>query len=69
MLNQHVFLSFVRNDAEPIRKVMRETPRIPLEGQWASFLRSHDEIDLGRLSDRTPGGLCGNGPRASHAGL
>jgi maltose alpha-D-glucosyltransferase/alpha-amylase len=51
MLNQHVFLSFVRKDAEPIRKVMRDTPCIPFEGQWASFLRNHDEIDLGRLSD------------------
>jgi maltose alpha-D-glucosyltransferase/alpha-amylase len=51
MLNQHVFLALARGDAEPIRRVMRETPPIPPKGQWATFLRNHDELDLGRLSD------------------
>jgi len=50
MLNQHLFLALARNDAEPIRHVMAQTPAIPLKSQWASFLRNHDEIDLGRLS-------------------
>jgi maltose alpha-D-glucosyltransferase/alpha-amylase len=51
MLNQHLFLALVRGDAEPIRRVMERTPPIPPKAQWASFLRNHDELDLGRLSD------------------
>jgi maltose alpha-D-glucosyltransferase/alpha-amylase len=51
MLNQHLFLAFARNDAEPIRRVMARTPAIPPKAQWASFLRNHDELDLGRLSE------------------
>ena len=50
MLNQHVFLAFVRQDAEPIRRVMSMMPDLPVEGQWGTFLRNHDELDLGRLS-------------------
>ena len=49
MLNQHLFLGLARNDAEPIRRIMEATPPIPLKAQWASFLRNHDELDLGRL--------------------
>ncbi|PVE20717.1 trehalose synthase [Microvirga sp. KLBC 81] len=55
MLNQHLFLSLARKDAEPIRRVMAQTPAIPLKSQWASFLRNHDEIDLGRLPDAERG--------------
>jgi maltose alpha-D-glucosyltransferase / alpha-amylase len=51
MLNQHVYLAFAREDAEPIRRVMREQPPIPRKSQWATFLRNHDELDLGRLSE------------------
>ena len=51
MLNQHLFLSLARGDAEPMRKVLWETPKIPDQGQWATFLRNHDELDLGRLTD------------------
>jgi maltose alpha-D-glucosyltransferase/alpha-amylase len=55
MLNQHLFLALSRNDAEPIRCVMAQTPAIPPKSQWASFLRNHDELDLGRLSDAERG--------------
>jgi maltose alpha-D-glucosyltransferase/alpha-amylase len=51
MQNQHLFLSFARGDAGPVRRIMQETPEIPLKAQWATFLRNHDELDLGRLSD------------------
>lgn len=50
LLNQHLFLGFVRQDAEPIRRVMSMMPDLPIEGQWGTFLRNHDELDLGRLS-------------------
>jgi maltose alpha-D-glucosyltransferase/alpha-amylase len=55
MLNQNLFLALSRNDAEPIRRVMARTPAIPPKSQWASFLRNHDELDLGRLSDSERG--------------
>jgi maltose alpha-D-glucosyltransferase/alpha-amylase len=51
MLNQHLFLALARDDAAPMRKVMAKTPPIPPKAQWASFLRNHDELDLGRLSE------------------
>lgn len=51
MLNQNLFLALARNDAAPIRQVMAKTPPIPPKAQWASFLRNHDELDLGRLSE------------------
>jgi maltose alpha-D-glucosyltransferase/alpha-amylase len=50
LLNQHIFLAFVRRDAEPIRRVLNMMPDLPVEGQWGTFLRNHDEVDLGRLS-------------------
>jgi maltose alpha-D-glucosyltransferase / alpha-amylase len=55
MLNQNLFLALSRNDAEPIRRVMAQTPAIPAKSQWASFLRNHDELDLGRLTDSERG--------------
>jgi maltose alpha-D-glucosyltransferase / alpha-amylase len=51
MLNQHVFLALARGDAGPIRRVLGNTPTLPGEAQWASFLRNHDELDLGRLTE------------------
>jgi hypothetical protein len=30
---------------------LRELPDLPRFGQWATFLRNHDEIDLGRLTE------------------
>lgn len=49
--NQHLFLAFARKDATPIRKAYAELPPIPEWCQWSNFLRSHDELDLGRLAD------------------
>ncbi|HEV7254956.1 MAG TPA: alpha-amylase family glycosyl hydrolase, partial [Mesorhizobium sp.] len=51
MLNQRLFLALARGDAEPVRQVLRDMPPLPPTAQWASFLRNHDELDLGRLSD------------------
>ena len=50
LLNQHIFLAFARRDAEPIRRVLNLMPDLPVEGQWGTFMRNHDELDLGRLS-------------------
>ena len=51
ILNQHVFLGLARGDAGPVRRGLQQTPPIPDACQWATFLRNHDEVDLGRLSD------------------
>jgi len=50
MLNQHLFLGLAREDAEPVRRILNQMPPIPEQAQWGTFLRNHDELDLGRLS-------------------
>ena len=50
-LNQNLFLALAKGDAAPVRDFLKELPDIPQTAQWATFLRNHDEIDLGRLSD------------------
>jgi maltose alpha-D-glucosyltransferase/alpha-amylase len=50
-VNQHLWLALAREDATPLVKALGETAGIPATDQWANFLRNHDEIDLGRLSD------------------
>ena len=50
-LNQAMVLALARQDARPIAATLRELPRLPRHGQWATFLRNHDEVDLGRLTD------------------
>ena len=51
MVNQHVMLALARGDAEPIARGLHAPPAKPRLAQWAHFLRNHDELDLGRLSD------------------
>ncbi|MEA2932049.1 MAG: maltose alpha-D-glucosyltransferase / alpha-amylase [Actinomycetota bacterium] len=51
LLNQQVFLGLARGDAGPVLTGLAMTPPIPDSCQWATFLRNHDEIDLGRLTD------------------
>ncbi|HUQ62704.1 MAG TPA: alpha-amylase family protein [Acidimicrobiales bacterium] len=52
LLNQRLFLAVARGEAAPITSALEATPTIPESCQWATFLRNHDEIDLGRLSER-----------------
>jgi maltose alpha-D-glucosyltransferase/alpha-amylase len=52
LLNQRLFLALARADAGPILSALEAAPSIPEACQWATFLRNHDEIDLGRLSER-----------------
>ena len=51
LLNQRTFLSLVRRDAAPLVSALEAMPMIPETAQWATFLRNHDEVDLGRLGD------------------
>ncbi len=50
MLNGRLMLALARQDPEPVIEAMRDTPALPAGGQWATFLRNHDEIDLSRLT-------------------
>ena len=52
LLNQRMFLAVARGEAAPILSALEAAPTIPESCQWATFLRNHDEIDLGRLSER-----------------
>jgi maltose alpha-D-glucosyltransferase/alpha-amylase len=48
-VNQRLFYALASGDIGPLVWALRETCRRPRSAQWVHFLRSHDEIDLGRL--------------------
>ena len=48
--NQHLYLALASQRADVLVRAYEELPRTDLHGQWANFLRNHDELDLGRLS-------------------
>ncbi|MDP9797517.1 maltose alpha-D-glucosyltransferase/alpha-amylase [Catenuloplanes nepalensis] len=50
MLNARLMLALARQDPEGIVDALRDTPALPDAGQWATFLRNHDEVDLSRLT-------------------
>jgi len=50
-VNQHLFYALATGDARPLAKAIVATHDIPAYAQWATFLRNHDEIDLGRLTE------------------
>lgn len=49
--NQHLFYALATGETKLLKKALDDTKQIPPTAQWAHFLRNHDEIDLGRLSD------------------
>ncbi|HYH45986.1 MAG TPA: alpha-amylase family protein [Thermoanaerobaculia bacterium] len=49
-LNQRLFLSLARERAGDLADALMTQPVPPPTGQWANFLRNHDELDLGRLT-------------------
>jgi maltose alpha-D-glucosyltransferase / alpha-amylase len=49
-VNQHVFYALASADVKPLAKALEATHDIPQYAQWATFLRNHDELDLGRLT-------------------
>ena len=50
-VNQHLFYALASADARPLAKALRATAGIDGSAQWAHFLRNHDELDLGRLTE------------------
>ncbi|MGH7846508.1 MAG: alpha-amylase family protein [Candidatus Binatia bacterium] len=49
-VNQHLFYALATADVAPLGKALQATKRLPPTAQWAHFLRNHDELDLGRLT-------------------
>jgi len=51
-VNQHAFYALASADVRPLARAIHETQKVPQYAQWASFLRNHDELDLGRLTQK-----------------
>ncbi len=45
-LMPRMYLALAQEDRHPITDIMRQTPEIPDNCQWAIFLRNHDELTL-----------------------
>ncbi|MGO7659419.1 alpha-amylase family protein [Rhizobium ruizarguesonis] len=56
-VNQALFYSFASADTRPLKKAMEATKPRPATAQWGLFLRNHDELDLGRLTDKQRGAV------------
>ncbi len=50
-VNQRLFYALATGDIRPLVQALKATYRRPHAAQWVNFLRSHDELDLGRLSN------------------
>jgi maltose alpha-D-glucosyltransferase/alpha-amylase len=50
-LMPRMYMSIAREDRFPITDIMRQTPAIPANCQWAIFLRNHDELTLEMVTD------------------
>jgi maltose alpha-D-glucosyltransferase/alpha-amylase len=50
-LMPRIFMALKREDASPIRWVLDNTPEIPANAQWCTFLRNHDELTLEMVTD------------------
>jgi len=50
-VNQHLFYALATHDIGPLVEALTATLDIPPTAQWAHFLRNHDELDLGRLTE------------------
>jgi maltose alpha-D-glucosyltransferase/alpha-amylase len=51
LLNQQLWLSLAREEAEPLEGVIRSLPPAPADNAWAMFLRNHDELSLDKLTE------------------
>ena len=51
-LMPRIYISLALEDRHPITDIMRQTPEIPENAQWAIFLRNHDELTLEMVTDQ-----------------
>jgi maltose alpha-D-glucosyltransferase/alpha-amylase len=49
-VNQRLFYALATEDIDPLIWALEQTYKRPRNAQWVHFLRSHDELDLGRLT-------------------
>ena len=50
-LMPRMYLALAQEDRFPITDILRQTPDIPTNCQWAIFLRNHDELTLEMVTD------------------
>ena len=50
-LMPRMYMAIAQEDRFPITDIMRQTPEIPDNCQWAIFLRNHDELTLEMVTD------------------
>ncbi|MEW9854610.1 maltose alpha-D-glucosyltransferase [Novosphingobium sp. M1R2S20] len=50
-LMPRMYMAVAQEDRFPITDIMRQTPEIPENCQWAIFLRNHDELTLEMVTD------------------
>ncbi len=51
-LMPRMYMAIAQEDRFPITDIMRQTPEIPDNCQWAIFLRNHDELTLEMVTDK-----------------
>jgi maltose alpha-D-glucosyltransferase / alpha-amylase len=51
-LMPRMYMALAQEDRFPIMDILRQTPDIPANCQWAIFLRNHDELTLEMVTDR-----------------
>jgi len=50
-LMPRMYMALAQEDRHPITDILRQTPEIPENAQWALFLRNHDELTLEMVTD------------------
>jgi maltose alpha-D-glucosyltransferase/alpha-amylase len=66
-LNEALMLALARQDPHPVIEALQTLPPLPRHGQWATFLRNHDEVDLSGLTADERGDVCAAfGPDRRH---
>jgi maltose alpha-D-glucosyltransferase/alpha-amylase len=50
-LMPRIYMAIAQEDRFPIADILRQTPNIPDNCQWALFLRNHDELTLEMVTD------------------
>jgi maltose alpha-D-glucosyltransferase / alpha-amylase len=51
-VNQNLFYALAAADCRPLLQALKATKPRPATAQWGLFLRNHDELDLGRLTEQ-----------------
>lgn len=51
-LMPRIFMALAQEDRHPVTDILRQTPEIPENCQWAVFLRNHDELTLEMVTDK-----------------